>query len=68
MLVLYFLYLFQALEKMKKYEERLAAKKEKMKSAGETYRTDMGDVSSSAMDQGDESSVNSDSVPVRADL
>jgi hypothetical protein len=51
---------------MKEYEKRLAAKNEKVKTAGESQTADMNEVSSSAMDQGDESSVNSDSVPVSA--
>ena len=49
---------------MKEYEKRLAAKNEKVKTASETRAPDIDGVSSSAMDQGDESSVNSDSVPV----
>ncbi|XP_053399542.1 pericentriolar material 1 protein-like isoform X2 [Mercenaria mercenaria] len=52
----------KTLEKMKEYEKRLAAKNEKVKTA-ETRGTEISEVSSSAMDQGDESSVNSDSVP-----
>ncbi|XP_060554771.1 pericentriolar material 1 protein-like isoform X2 [Ruditapes philippinarum] len=57
------IHLDKTLEKMKEYEKRLAAKNEKVKTAGESQTADMNEVSSSAMDQGDESSVNSDSVP-----
>ena len=48
---------------MKELERRKGAQND----AGKTDqgRPDTGDVSSSAMDQGDESSINSDSVPVR---
>lgn len=50
---------------MREYEEKLAAKNERVRALAETRGTDVGgDVSSSAMDQGDESSVNSDAVPV----
>lgn len=49
---------------MREYEERQAAKGERAKARAEARGTDTGEVSSSAMDQGDESSVNSDMVPV----
>lgn len=54
----------QTLKKMREYEEKLAAKNERVKALSEARGADTGEVSSSAMDQGDESSVNSDSVPV----
>ncbi|XP_052793086.1 pericentriolar material 1 protein-like isoform X3 [Mya arenaria] len=70
------IHLDKTLKKMKEYEERLTAQKDQLKerSRGEQSRneqsrvreerlTDLGEVSSSAMDQGDESSVNSDTVP-----
>jgi len=49
---------------MREYEDKLAAKNERVKARAEARATDTDCVSSSAMDQGDESSVNSDSVPV----
>ncbi|KAL4230121.1 Phosphoacetylglucosamine Mutase [Mactra antiquata] len=57
------IHLDKTLEKMREIEKRLDSRNEKGKSNKEPIRSQLTDVSSSAMDQGDESSVNSDSVP-----
>lgn len=58
------IHLDKTLEKMKEYERKFAAaRKDKVRSVSESLSTDVGEVSSSAMDQGDESSVTSDTVP-----
>lgn len=49
---------------MREIEKRLGTKTEIAKSSKDQVRAGTADVSSSAMDQGDESSINSDSVPV----